>query len=89
MECIGIADNQTSPVFLEVLWAGATPINGYQAISFNTCYNAPDFIADYAFTQSSSWVVINQEGKIAYRMNDNRDPVMIDIIKQQIDDLLQ
>lgn len=88
VECIGVADNQTSPIFLENLWSGSTPINGFQAISFNTCYNAPDFISDYTFTQSSSWVIIDQAGKIVYRMNDNRDPVMIDIIIEQIENLL-
>ena len=58
-------------------------------ITFNICYNASDFIADYAFTAHSTWVLIDQEGKIANRWNDNIDPAMFDIIKTEIDALLQ
>ena len=56
--------------------------------SFNVCYETQDAVATYGLSTHSTWIIIDQEGRIAYRMNNNIDPIMIDIVIDKIDALL-
>ena len=89
MECIAIADEATPPdLFLEPYVSGLYPTLNPIPTSFNICYEAQDAIDAYGFSLHSTWVLINQSGEIAYRMNGNLEPIMIEIIIEEIDALL-
>lgn len=74
-------------LFLEPYISGMIGFNPLPT-SFNVCYETQDAIAAFGFSSHSTWVLIDQEGRIAYRMNDNTDPVMLDIVIEEIDQLL-
>ncbi len=88
VECIGIADNATPTTFLEGYLSDEFGLAG-QPISFKICYEAQEAIDAYAFSAHSTWVVISQDGKITYREDDNTSEEMIDIVKAEIEALLQ
>lgn len=82
--------------FLESYCSGELPFPfPSDTITFNLLYEAegdsvlfPEAISQYAFLATSTWLVIDQEGKIAFREDDNISPEMIDIVKGEIDELL-
>jgi hypothetical protein len=81
-----MADNFTSPAFLANYCQGLTPFNP-TLITFDLLYNAGQTIISYSFTASSTWVIIDQEGRIVFRETDTA-PEMIDEIKTKIEELL-
>jgi len=56
--------------------------------SFNVLYDATETIADYGLIATSTWILIDREGKVVYRENDNIEEWVIDSVKVKIDELI-
>jgi len=88
VEIIAMADNATPLSFLDLYCSGSITAYSTEKITLNVCYDAGDAINAYSFTQWSTWVVIDQEGRIVWRVDDNTDPAMMDLAKVEIEGLL-
>jgi len=89
IECLAIFDDGAPiDLFLEPYISGQYPALNPIPTSFKVCYEAQDAVAAFGLSSPSTWVLIDQEGRIAYRMNDNLDPIMLEIIIDEIEHLL-
>jgi hypothetical protein len=87
VECLGICSGFNVGTFLSLYVSGQIP-NCPSKIGFNLCYNATEVIAEYGFYAPSTWVIFDQTGKVVFREDDNTDPIMIDLVIEQIEGLL-
>ncbi len=85
---MAIADNVTYEAFLKNYCKGYYSFNT-QTLTFNILYDAATTIIDYGFFATSTWVVLDQSGKVIRRWNNDTRPEVIDEVKATIDSLLE
>ena len=85
--CLAVSDSSDNFDFLKRYWAGLIPPYNPDPTSFTMLYETDEMVGDYGYPSESTWMIIDQDGRVALRLEHEYD--IIDEVKQTIKDLIQ
>jgi predicted transcriptional regulator len=87
VECIGICGGANISLYLANYIQGNIPSYPWTT-EFTILYDASAVESAYNFVQPSTWVIIDKNGRIRYRLDDYTEYNAISLMIEQIDALL-
>lgn len=87
VECFAISDPTDILVLLTNYWMGGIPSYTQEKMTFKLLYDSAEAFAAYGNPQESTWIIIDQVGRVVIRYNNEYEK--FEEIKQIIYDLIQ